>query len=108
MERSGGLHSKLTAAFGSDVAQYAVPFGYRIRFVMQMNAREAFHLLELRTARAGHPDYRRVCQEMHRLIGDKAGHRAIADAMKYVDYEEYDLERIDSERRADERSGNGE
>jgi thymidylate synthase ThyX len=105
MERSGGLHSKLTAAFGSDVAQYAVPFGYRIRFVMQMNAREAFHLLELRTARAGHPDYRRVCQEMHRLIGDKAGHRAIADAMKYVDYEEYDLERIDSERRADERNG---
>ncbi len=108
MERAGGLHSKLTAAFGSDVAQYAVPFGYRIRFVIQMNAREAFHLLELRTARAGHPDYRRVCQEMHRLIGDKAGHRAIADAMKFVDYEEYDLERIDSERRADERSGNGE
>ncbi|HCV27453.1 MAG TPA: FAD-dependent thymidylate synthase [Dehalococcoidia bacterium] len=107
MARAGELHTKLEERFRSDVAQYAVPFGYRIRFVMQMNAREAFHLLELRTARAGHPDYRRVCQEMHRLIRDKAGHRAIADAMKYVDYGEYDLERIDSERRADERAENG-
>ncbi|MDP6822585.1 MAG: FAD-dependent thymidylate synthase [Dehalococcoidia bacterium] len=104
MERASDLHAKLSDRFGGDVAQYAVPFGYRIRFVMQMNAREAFHLLELRTARAGHPDYRRVCQEMHRLIGDKAGHRAIANAMKFVDYEEYELERIDAERRADERA----
>jgi thymidylate synthase ThyX len=108
MEIAAGLNTKLMGHFGADVAQYAVPFGYRIRFVMQMNAREAFHLLELRTARAGHPDYRRVCQEMHRLIGNKAGHRAIADAMIFVDYEEYELERIDSERRADERNSNGQ
>jgi thymidylate synthase ThyX len=108
MERAAGLSANLTDQFGADVAQYAVPFGYRIRFVMQMNAREAFHLLELRTARAGHPDYRRVCQEMHRLIDEKAGHHAIAGAMKFVDYEEYELERIDSERRADERTINGQ
>jgi len=108
MERAAGLNANLMDQFGADVAQYAVPFGYRIRFVMQMNAREAFHLLELRTARAGHPDYRRVCQEIHRLIREKAGHRAIADAMKFVDYEEYELERIDSERRADERNSNGQ
>jgi thymidylate synthase ThyX len=108
MERAAGLNANLMDQFGADVAQYAVPFGYRIRFVMQMNAREAFHLLELRTARAGHTDYRRVCQEIHRLIREKAGHRAIADAMKFVDYEEYELERIDSERRADERNSNGQ
>lgn len=107
MERAADLNARVMDQFGADVAQYAVPFGYRIRFVMQMNAREAFHLLELRTARAGHPDYRRVCQEMHRLIDKKAGHRAIAGAMKFVDYEEYELERIDSERRADERNSNG-
>ena len=108
MGRAAELHGKLADAFGSDVAQYAVPFGYRIRFVMQMNAREAFHMLELRTAPAGHADYRRVCQEMHRLIADKAGHRAIADAMKFVDYDEYDLGRIDGERRTDERNEGGE
>ena len=43
---------------------------------MQMNAREAMHLLELRTSPQGHPAYRRVCQEMHRLIAEEAGHRA--------------------------------
>jgi len=70
---------------------------------MQMNAREAFHLLELRTVREGHPGYRRVCQEMHRLIRERAGHRAIADAMRFVDYEDYDLERLEGERRAEAR-----
>ena len=108
MERAAGLHAKLADEMGSDVAQYAVPFGFRIRFVMQLNAREAFHMLELRTSRAGHPDYRRVCQEMHRLILEQAGHRAIADAMKFVDYGEYELERIDAERRTDERAENGQ
>jgi thymidylate synthase ThyX len=85
---------------GPDVAQYVVPFGYRIRFFMQLNAREAFHLIELRTAQGGHPDYRRVCQEMHRLIRDQAGHRVIADAMTFVDHDDYGLGRLETERRA--------
>ena len=38
---------------------------YRIRFYMDMNAREAMHVIELRTAPQGHPAYRRVCQQMH-------------------------------------------
>ena len=37
---------------------------------------------------------------MHRLIREQAGHRLIADAMGYVDYEDYDLARLESERRA--------
>ena len=51
-------------------AQYAVSMAYRIRFVMQMTAREAMHLIELRSQPAGHPVYRRVAQQMHRLIAD--------------------------------------
>ena len=51
---------------------------YRVRFYMEMNAREAMHVIELRTTPQGHPAYRRICQAMHRLIGDVAGHRAIA------------------------------
>ena len=82
------------------MAQYAVPFAFRLRYSMQMNAREAFHLLELRSQQAGHPAYRRIAQEMHRLIRDQAGHRVIADAMSYVDHETYDLARLESERRA--------
>ncbi len=37
---------------------------------------------------------------MHRLIRDQAGHRLVADAMRFVDYESYDLARIESERRS--------
>src|SRR5262247_2751902 len=52
-----------------EVASYAVAMAYRVRFYMQMNAREAMHVIELRTAPQGHPAYRRICQTMHRLIG---------------------------------------
>ena len=49
---------------------------YRVRFYMEMNAREAMHLIELRTAPQGHPAYRRVCQQMHRSSPSRPGHRA--------------------------------
>ena len=58
------------------MAGYAVALAYRIRFTMQMNAREAMHLIELRTSPQGHPAYRAVCLEMWRLIRDQAGHPA--------------------------------
>jgi thymidylate synthase ThyX len=107
MGRMRDLHARVSAACGRDVAQYAVPFAYRLRFYVQMNAREAMHMIELRTTRQGHPDYRRVCQEMHRLIRDQAGHRAIAASMKFVDYAEYDLERLEAEKRREEKLGVG-
>ena len=67
-------------------AAYAVALAFRIRYVMQMNAREAMHLIELRSGPQGHPAYRRVAQEMHRAIDREAGHRAIAAAMTHVDH----------------------
>ena len=103
MDRTAHLSERIVAAAGPDAAQYAVPFAFRIRFYMDLNAREAFHLIELRTAQGGHPDYRRVCQEMHRLIRDQAGHALIADAMNYVDYNDYELGRLESERRSEAR-----
>lgn len=103
MERTAALYADVTTACGKDVGQYVVPFAYKIRFFLQMNAREAFHLLELRTAAGGHPDYRRVCQTMHTLIKTQAGHELIADAMSYVDYNDYDLARLDGERHAEAR-----
>ena len=74
---------------------------YRIRFYMDMNAREAMHLIELRTAPQGHPAYRRICQAMHTLIAEQAGHRVIADAMKFVDHSAVELERLKAERAAE-------
>ena len=98
MEGSAELHDALLAAGSGPVAQYAVAMAYRVRFYMEMNAREAMHLIELRTAPQGHPAYRRVCQQMHRLIADKAGHRLIADAMTFADHSAVELERLGSER----------
>jgi hypothetical protein len=40
---------------------------------------------------------------MHRLIAEQAGHPAIAAAMCHVDHQTYDLERLRSERAAEER-----
>jgi thymidylate synthase ThyX len=71
---------------------------YRVRFYLEMNAREAMHLIELRTAPQGHPAYRRVCQQMHRLIEQQAGHRAVAAAMQFADHSEVELERLKAER----------
>jgi thymidylate synthase ThyX len=84
-------------------AQYAVCFAYRVRYVMQLNARAAMQMLELRSTPQGHPQYRRVVQEMHRLIGEVAGHQAVADAMRHVDHGSGELERLESERAAERR-----
>jgi thymidylate synthase ThyX len=101
MEDSARTWETVRASAGPDVAQYAVSMAYRIRFVMQMSAREAMHLIELRSSPQGHPTYRRVAQTMHDLIEKTAGHRAIAAAMTYVDYSDVDLERLEAERRAE-------
>jgi hypothetical protein len=58
------------------------------------------HVIELRTAPQGHPAYRRVCQAMHRLIAEAAGHRGIAEAMRFADHSDVALERLDAERRS--------
>ncbi|MEN8112909.1 MAG: FAD-dependent thymidylate synthase [Actinomycetota bacterium] len=100
MERAGGLFDRIAGEHGPVVAQYAVPFAFKVRYYIDMNAREAFHFLELRSQPSGHPGYRKIAQEMHRLIRDQAGHRVIADAMTYVDHGSYDLARLEEERRA--------
>ena len=102
LARSKDLHDALVA-LTPDEAGYAVALAYRIRYVMQLNAREAMHVCELRSGPQGHPAYRRVAQEMHRQIADVAGHRAIAAAMRHVDYEATELERLEGERRAEAR-----
>jgi thymidylate synthase ThyX len=103
MERSAALYEAMCGAGLRDAAQYAVSLAYRVRFIMDMNAREAMHVIELRTAPAGHPAYRRVCQQMHTLISEHAGHHAIADAMKYADHSFVELERLQQERQLEKK-----
>jgi thymidylate synthase ThyX len=102
MEHSADLFDALRDTFPEQAA-YAVSLAYRMRYVMQMNAREAMHLCELRSSPQGHPSYRRIAQSMHRLIEQRAGHHALAAAMRYVDHGDYELERLDAERAAEAR-----
>ncbi|MGH9247464.1 MAG: FAD-dependent thymidylate synthase [Acidimicrobiales bacterium] len=101
MSRSAELYDALEGPFPAEAA-YVVCLAYKVRFVLNLNAREAMHLIELRSSTQGHPAYRAVAQDMHRLIGEVAGHRAVAEMMRYVDYSpEPTLERLDAERRAE-------
>jgi thymidylate synthase ThyX len=84
-------------------APYALCLGYRIRFILDLNAREAMQLIELRSGREGHPNYRAVAHEMHAQIA--AVHPAVAAAMTHVDrVTEPRLERILSEMRTQTRA----
>jgi thymidylate synthase ThyX len=98
MDASSDLYEALRSASLEAAAPYAVAMAYRVRFYMDMNAREAMHVIELRTAPQGHPAYRRVCQQMHTLIADRAGHTAVAAAIKFADHSEVELERLKAER----------
>jgi thymidylate synthase ThyX len=108
MDASASLYEHLTSAGLASIAPYAVAMAYRVRFYMDMNAREAMHVVELRSAPQGHPAYRRVCQQMHRLIADVAGHHAIAEAMIFADHSEVELERLNAERALEARRASRE
>jgi hypothetical protein len=70
--------------------------------VLDLNAREAMHHTELRSAREGHSSYRAVAQARHTAIA--AHHPAVAAAMKHVDHStEPRLERILAEIRGESR-----
>jgi thymidylate synthase ThyX len=103
MDDSRDLYEGVRDDLGPDVAQYVVPFAFNVRFVMEMNPRQAFHLIELRSQAAGHPAYRRVAHDMHHAIREVAGHTLLADAMTHVDYSDVDLERLEGERKAERR-----
>jgi thymidylate synthase ThyX len=103
MDASLTLHQTLVEAGLPEVAPYAVAMAYRVRFYMELNAREAMHVIELRTTPQGHPSYRRICQAMHRLIAEVAGHRALAAAMTFADHTGGETGRLEAERAAERR-----
>jgi thymidylate synthase ThyX len=96
LERSAAEYARLVDSGRPEIAPYALCLGFRIRYVMDMNAREAMHLIELRSGREGHPGYRAVAHELHAQIASV--HPSVAAAMVHVDSDtEPRLERILSE-----------
>ena len=104
LDRSRAEYGRLVESGLATAAPYALCLGYRIRYVLDLNAREAMHLIELRSGREGHPTYRAVAHELHRQIA--AVHPAVAAAMTHVDTStEPRLERILSEMRRQAKAG---
>lgn len=81
MERAESLFRRMSPEMPAE-AQYVVPMGFKVRYSMQMNLREAYHLCELRSGEAGHRDYRHTAQEIYQEI--KAVHPELARGMTYV------------------------
>ena len=90
------IHQKMP-----EQAQYVVNFAYNYPFFMRLNLREATHLIELRTVPQGHPDYRKVAQNMFKLI--KKAHPNLGSIIKFVDLNEYKLERLEAEKKIEEK-----
>jgi thymidylate synthase ThyX len=96
LEISREEYERLRTAGLAEEAPYALSLAYRIRYSLDLNAREAMQLIELRSGREGHPTYRAVAQAMHERIA--AVHPGVAAAMSHVDTSvEPRLERIMSE-----------
>jgi thymidylate synthase ThyX len=106
LELSAREYHRLCDAGLATAAPYALCLGYRIRFILDLNAREAMQLIELRSGREGHPSYRAVAHEMHAQISSV--HPSVGALMTHVDREtEPRLERILAEMRSHARAGAG-
>src|SRR3989338_5400876 len=86
-----------------DQAQYVVMLGNKVRWYQWENLRELGWEAELRTGPQGHPDYRKIEQEKVRQVAKI--HPALVQALKFVDFSEYDLARRESEKRIDSKLG---
>jgi thymidylate synthase ThyX len=98
MDRAAALHRKIHRDLPSE-AQYGVPFAFRVRWYLTANLRELYHIAELRTMPQGHPDYRRLSQEMWRRV--ESVHPLLASYAKFIDWKTYRLGRLQSELRTE-------
>ena len=96
-DKSFMLYGEMQMAGNYLEAQYATLMGHKMRWKITYNARQAFHLHELRTTPHGHPGYRKLVNEMHQHVSKV--HPRIAAAMKFVNSDEDpELSRLAAER----------
>ncbi len=94
--RAEAVHAALLETCPAQ-AEYCATLGHRLRYQLRLNARELMHLVELRTSPQGHESYRRVALEIHRQVGEVAGHRRVAAAIRFVGRDDVHLPRYASE-----------
>lgn len=96
MEKARSAYSAIASELPEE-AQYIVPMGYNIHWYFRCNLRSVQWLCELRSQAAGHPTYRKIAQDMARLICE--AEPRFARFFKFVDFAGHDLGRIGQEER---------
>ncbi len=80
MERASATYARLYESGFVHEAAYTLPLATRIRVLFTWNLREITHFVELRSARQGHPSYRRIAQEVYHAVA--SAHPLIARYMR--------------------------
>ena len=80
MARASQTYARLYDAGLVHEAAYALPLATQIRALFTWNLREVTHFVELRSARQGHPSYRKVAQDVYHAVA--AAHPLIARYMR--------------------------
>lgn len=104
----GQLYDQISLKYGTLVGAYCLPMAYRIRFEFEINAREAMHLMELRTMPQGHESYREVAQLMYKAILSIARHSRVANSISHVDMTTDNVSRKDSLQREAQKRGDSD
>ena len=99
MHRADELYRKISQRYKKE-AQYVVPLAYKVRWLVSMNLREAFHLCELRSSPQGHNDYREVAIQMSNIIKQVL---PVLGKMDFVNTENIELNRLEAEIRLDKK-----
>ncbi len=94
MEGAKQVYDLMAAEFPEE-AQYVVPMGYNIHWYFHINLRALQWICELRSAAAGHPNYRYIAQEMAKQVSSAIP--AFERFFKFVDYDGYELGRLGQE-----------
>jgi thymidylate synthase ThyX len=82
-------------------AQYIVPMAYNVRWYFHINLRALQWLCELRSQAAGHPSYRQIAQKMAHQVS--ATVPLFERFFKFVDYNGYELGRLNAEIRQEQK-----
>ncbi|MCH9612166.1 MAG: Flavin-dependent thymidylate synthase [Chlamydiia bacterium] len=86
-------------------AQYVVPMAYHIRWYFHINLRALQWLCELRSSPQGHPQYRLIAQQMAEAV--MVAHPEFKRFFAFVDFDGYELGRLDQEIRKEAKQGAG-
>lgn len=102
------IYGTILDRYGERLASYCLPMAYRIRFELELDSREAMHLIELRSAPQGHESYREVAQLMYQAILTSAQHPLVANSMSCVDLTTGETSREDSLTREAQKRGDSD